>query len=309
MEPRWTSPTEYVSYYDYKVDGQTTQIDAKDVVHLRNGIDPRNTRKGLSQIKSVIREIYSDNMATQYSAAMLSNYGTPGMILSPVNAEQSYTPDQAAVIKQSVIEKTTGDRRGEPVIFLDPVKVDIPTFAPNQMNVRESQYTPEERVSAVIGVPAIVVGLGAGLNRSTFSNTDQAYEMAYRSFLIPVQRLIAADLTTQLLPDFSDDPAERAEYDYNEIRALQPDRMDVAKYSVMIFQGGIADRAEMRAELNLKVRPEDKGVFYLPRGGSYSDGSIAEPVVPQTTRVLTEPGTQTPPPNGHSAEPVPAATG
>jgi HK97 family phage portal protein len=307
MEPRWTGPTEYVSYYDYRVDGQTTKIDPKDVVHLRNGIDPRNTRKGLSQIKSVIREIYSDNMATQYSAAMLSNFGTPGMILSPANADQSFTPAQAGVIKQNVIEKTTGDRRGEPVIFLDPVKVDIPTFAPNQMNVRESQFTPEERVSAVIGVPAIVVGLGSGLQRSTFANYEQSREAAYQSYLVPVQRVIAADLTTQLLVDFGGAPDERVEFDYSEVSALNEDADKVATRAGQLFMQGIIDRARALAMIGEESQPTDKDVYFLARGGSFSDGSIAEPVTPSPVQVNTEPAAQLPATsNGHSTAPIPA---
>jgi phage portal protein BeeE len=317
MEPRWNTSSSYVDYYQYRVDGVTTNYDPKDIVHLRNGIDPRNTRKGLSQIKSVIREIYGDNMATQYSAAMLSNYGTPSMILSPANVDQSYTPEQAAVIKQNTIEKTTGDRRGEPIIFLDPVTVNIPAFNPRDMNVRESQYTPEERVSAVIGVPAIVVGLGAGLNRSTYSNSDQMYEAAYRSYLIPVQRLIADDLTTQLLPDFGNDTAERVAFDYTDIRALQADENETATRAKDLFMGGVIDRARAVTMIGDKPTDSDKGIYFLARSASFSDGQVAEPVSPVTEKVISDPGADnlapaaSPAPpaatNGHSAAPIPAA--
>jgi HK97 family phage portal protein len=307
MEPKWTSPTEYVSYYEYKVDGVITRYDPKDVIHLRNGIDPRNTRKGLSQLKAVIREIYSDNMATQYSAAMLSNYGTPGMIISPLNPDQSFSVENAAVIKQNTIEKTTGDRRGEPIIFLDPVKVDIPAFSPQQMNVRDSQYTPEERISAVIGIPAIVVGLGAGLSRSTFSNTEQAYEAAYRSYLIPVQRMIAEELTTQLLPDFGGAADEFVQFDYTDIRALQQDETAVATRAGGLFQQGVIDRARAVTMIGDKPKTEDKGVYFLARGGSLVSGSLDDvgPGITGTPALPAAPATATPT-NGHGTERVPA---
>jgi HK97 family phage portal protein len=308
MEPRWNSPYSFVDYYDYTVDGKTEKIDARDVIHLRNGKDPRNQRKGLSQIKSVIREIYSDNKATEYSAAMVTNYGTPNMIISPSNPDQSFTEAQAATIKQNTIEKTTGDRRGEPIIFLDPVKVDIPAFSPRDMNVRESQFTPEERISAVIGIPAVVVGLGAGLNRSTYSNTEQMKAAAYDSYLIPTQRSIAEQLTIQLLPNFSTDAAEMVDFDYANVRALQEDADKLAERSAKVFTSGIIDRARAKTLIGIEPDTDDEGIYLLPRGASFSDGQIAEPIAPQTVPVNTEPGATNVPTNGHAVAPVPAAT-
>jgi HK97 family phage portal protein len=277
LEPQWPRDgSRYISHYDYKVDGLTERKEIADVIHLRNGIDPRNTRKGLSQLKSALREIYTDNQITEYESWMLTNRGTPGAIISPGSADQVFTTEQAAFIKQDYVEKTTGTRRGEPIISLGSVKVDAPSFSPADMNLRDIRRTPEERISALIGVPAVVIGLGAGLERSTYNNTEQAYEAAYLSFLIPVQRMIAEELTTQLLPDFSDDPLERVAFDYTEVGALSEDKDELAKRAATLFQGSIIDRAKALGMMGEEATPKDKGVYFLMRGGTLVSGDLTD---------------------------------
>jgi hypothetical protein len=79
-------------------------------------------------------------------------------------------------------------------------------------------------VTAVLGIPAIVAGLGAGLDRSTFTNMAEAREAAYEAGLIPMQRILGEDIRFQLLADFGDDPfAFRFGFDLSKVRVLQED--------------------------------------------------------------------------------------
>ena len=132
------------------------------------------------------------------------------------------------------------------------------------MNLRDLRRVPEERVSAVLGVPAIVAGLGAGLDRSTFANMAEAREMAYESGIIPLQRLIAAELSKQLLPDFDGDDSARVEFDLKDVRVLQEDRKVLAERLGVLVRRGVMKRSEARAELGLPVTREDD-VYLVPR--------------------------------------------
>jgi hypothetical protein len=102
--------------------------------------------------------------------------------------------------------------------------VSVLSFNPEQMQLRELRRIPEERVSAIFGTPAVVVGLGAGLDRSTYSNMAEAREAAYESNIIPTQRLFAAELDTQLVPDFGDPTRLRVGFDLSKVRVLQDDQ-------------------------------------------------------------------------------------
>jgi len=277
MTPRWPGDgSMFISHYDYRVDGQTTRYEVADVIHLRNGRDPHNPRKGLSQLKSALREIYTDNEITRYEAAMLRNRGTPGAIISPASPDQALTQEEAAWVSQSYLERTTGENQGKPLVSLAAIKVDAPAFSPAAMNLRQMRWTPEERISALIGIPAIVVGLGAGLEHGSFQNTKQAREAAYESYLIPTQTSIDAQITTQLMVDYTDDPALRVAHDYDDVRVLQPDLDAVYTRVEKVFASSIIDRATAKRELKLPVLPEDENIYFLGRGGSFVSGALTE---------------------------------
>ena len=90
------------------------------------------------------------------------------------------------------------------------VNVEKVGFSPNDLNLAQLRRLPEERLSAVIGIPAIVLGYGAGLDKATYSNARQLVEYATESYLVPLYRYIQEELTTQLLPDFEEDMSKRS---------------------------------------------------------------------------------------------------
>jgi hypothetical protein len=63
MEPKWPEDgSVFISHYEYNCgDGLgPMSIDFADVVHFRHGMNPRNTRLGLSPLDGAIREIFVD---------------------------------------------------------------------------------------------------------------------------------------------------------------------------------------------------------------------------------------------------------
>jgi hypothetical protein len=140
-------------------------------------------------------------------------------------------------------------------------------FSPEQMDLKVLHRVPEERISAVLGVPAIVAGLGAGLDRSTYSNFREAREAFTEQKLLPLWRQLAAEITLQLVPDFTDDRLVIADFDTGEIRALADDENEKATRLKTLVDAGILTKDEARAEL---------GYDALPNGL----GEAREPVVP-----------------------------
>ena len=63
IKPKYsrTDATKFITHYEYKPLGSTIRIENEDVVHLRYGIDPMNVRMGLSPLKAVLREIFTDD--------------------------------------------------------------------------------------------------------------------------------------------------------------------------------------------------------------------------------------------------------
>src|SRR5688572_6812550 len=60
----------FIKDYIYTVDGIQYIYPVEDVFHLRRGINPRDLRRGIGVFDSVLREIYADNMASNFAGAI-----------------------------------------------------------------------------------------------------------------------------------------------------------------------------------------------------------------------------------------------
>lgn len=263
MEPRWNPDgSEYIGWYEYSPGGIPIRLEVSEVVHFRLGLDPYNTRKGLSPLTTLLREIFTDDEAANFSASMLRNLGVPGVILSPDDDQVDVSTGDMEKMKANFKASFSGDQRGEPMVLGARMKAQMLGYNPQQMDLKALRRVPEERISAVFGVPAIVAGLGAGLDKATFANFAEAREAAYESNIIPLQRMLAADLDRQLLPDFEAGNEFEMFFDTSGVRVLQEDENDLAKRIQTLVAAGVMKRSEARSKLGLEVKPEDD-VYYL----------------------------------------------
>jgi hypothetical protein len=174
-------------------------------------------------------------------------------------------PQTALDVKKDVSEKFSGDRRGEAIVMTGPTEIHQFGFSPEQLVLKDLRRIPEERVTAVLGVPAIVAGLGAGLDRSTFTNMGEARAAAYESGLIPMQRILAEDIRFQLLNEFEPDPfVWRFGFDLTKVRVLQEDLYRQAQRWDLMVRGGWAQVSEGRRGMGLDVDDQRDHVFLRP---------------------------------------------
>ena len=264
MTPKWPSDgTEFITHYEYKPDGRASKVDVDDVVHFRYGIDPDNTRLGLSPLASVLREVFTDQEAAQFTASILKNMGIPGLIISP-DGDAVIDPEDMKAAKEELKQRYSGGRRGEPFIAGAPTKVSQFGFNPQQLDLRGLRRVSEERVSAVLGIPAIVAGLGAGLDRSTFANMKEAREMAYETTIITLQGIVGDDLANQLLDDFESSPdLFELAFDLSNVRVLQEDENAKVDRKLKELNGGAITLEEYRRETGREIKP-GQDVFIRP---------------------------------------------
>ena len=271
IRPRWPqNGSQFISHYEYAIEGKTFDIPKEDIIHFRYGFDPRNERLGLSPVRAVLREVFTDNEAANYSATILKNMGAVPALISP---DPQVFKESAAVISKDAAEHlkdrwqraTTGDERGKPLVQSVPVKIqggqDF-AFSPEQLAIREVRKIPEERVSSAFGIPAVVVGLGAGLDRSTYNNVKEAREQAYESCIIPTQSLFAQELDRRLLPEWTEDPRYSTGFDLSRVRVLSEDQDQLMKRAVLGYEKGIGTRGEMRTIAGLKDRGAEDDVYF-----------------------------------------------
>jgi len=301
IKPVWPPDgTVFISHYEYTVGGVIYRLREEDVIHLRDGIDPNNPRLGLSKLASLFREIYTDDEAANFTAQLLTNLGVPGVVIAPANTGVASSRTDPEAVKTAFMEKFGGDKRGEPLVLTAPTDVKVLSFSPEQMNLRELRKIPEERISGVLGIAAMVAGLGAGLERSTFTNYGEARKAAYEESCIPLQSLIAADLDVQLLPDFaSEDQIERegleTGFDYRNVKALQESIEGIWKRHESSATKGLITRATFKRAIGEKVTDGDE-VYVIPNNYVVMPAGGGQP--PSGTRLLNAPGAA----NGNGTE-------
>jgi HK97 family phage portal protein len=270
--------TDFITHYEYRPNGGTTFKLANDsVIHFRFGLDPDNARLGRSPLNSVLREVFTDDEAATFTASILRNMGVPGIVISPTG-DLEIKPEDAEKAKADIKAKFTGDHRGDPIVMTSATKVEQFGFNPQELLLKDLRRIPEERVSAVLGVPAVVAGLGAGLDRSTFTNFAEARVAAYEQNIIPTQTALAEDLWGQLLPQLETGDTQwiRVGFDHSRVRVLQPDQTEKVKRLDVAVRGGWMERAEARDAIGLPVRDMDH--VYLVQSNTVevpADGSPA----------------------------------
>lgn len=255
-------PNGFIDYYSYRPRGMEQKIPPDDIVHLRIGMDPLDHRKGIGPLKVVLKEVLADEEASRFATSLLSNMAVPGIILAPAAGEMGPDEIQATAIKEEWQEKFGRDKRGEPLISEGPLVPHVVSWSPEQMDFKVLRRVPEERITGLLGVPAIMAGMGAGLESSSGrSESITLVELFTERTIIPDWRRVARQLTWNLLPEFGPSPAQRVKFEDKDIRALVEDQNKVWERVDRATRGGWLMVAEGKRMVG--IEPEEGDEVYL----------------------------------------------
>jgi phage portal protein BeeE len=214
-----------LSGYRIQSKGGFRDLAPDSVCHFRDGYDPERELRGLSSLGAVLREVCTDNEGLTFAYSLLKQMGFPGAIISPKGGpEVQLSPIQINTFRRLWEENFTGDGRGKPFIQGLPVDVAMPAYSPRDMAMEQVHDIPEERITAALGIPAVVVGLGAGLAAAGDRNLEAMESWAWRHNVIPTQRILSCHLTRDAQSEGLLRPDERVAFDNSEVAALQEDR-------------------------------------------------------------------------------------
>jgi len=254
-----------LTHYVYTTDGRSFDIAIEDMVHIRYGRDPSDIRLGRSPVQAVLREIATDNVASSAAYGLLNNGAMPSLIVGPDAKDQSVdlSPDDARQVKRQLREDLTGDSAGGIVVMMGPYKMDRVSLTPSELALDSVRRVPEERICSAMGLNPMVLGLGSGLERSTYSNFERAQQAAWEDGMVPLLRAISDALTVSLLPDYSESAeGDYIQFDVSNVRALADDLSAEADRAEKLYKAGIIDRAEAKRIAGLEAVPEDEGQLH-----------------------------------------------
>jgi len=254
-----------LTHYIYTTDGRSFDIPVSDIIHIRYGRDPSDIRIGRAPLTAVLREIATDNTASTTAYGLLANGAMPSLIVGPDAKEASVdmSMDDARQVKRQLHEDLTGDGSGGIVVMTGAYKMDRVSLTPSELALDSVRRVPEERICSALGINPMVLGLGSGLERSTYSNYERAQQAAWEDGMVPLLRTLADAITADLLPEYHEtQQGDYVMYDLETVRALADDLQAEALRAEKLYKAGIIDRAEAKRIAGLEAVPEDEGQLH-----------------------------------------------
>jgi hypothetical protein len=169
--------------------------------------------------------------------------------LNPTGDSFEPERDEIEALKDYINTSFTGSGRGSTLVFGKPTTVEMFGFDPAKLTLPDLRNAAEERVCAMLGVPAAVVGFRSGMEQTKVGATmTQLVKLAWKQCLFPMQRGLARQMDDQLLADFEPEYEDqmRVRFDVSDAASLQEDATELSARVCNEVGAGIlrVDRAQ-----------------------------------------------------------------
>jgi HK97 family phage portal protein len=268
VEPTWSPDgDEFIGGYRIQVPGfADVDVPAKDILHFRDGIDPRNERLGMSPVASCLREVCTLNEEAGYTAALLTNSAVPGLMVIPDSPELRPSKEDADRIKGKIADAFTGDGRGSSIVMGGRYKVVPVGFSPEQLALDKLPLGASARVASAFGVPLMAMGLPDP--GKTYENVSQALKIGW-GCVRSIHEIQADTIRHGLFPEFGLDPDKHVwEYDYSAVEEMQESLDDLHNRTRQDYLAGLITKNEARDVLGHEPDPDGDDYVAVPTGAN-----------------------------------------
>lgn len=156
------------------------------------------------------------------------------------------------------------DAHGGTQNWTDPLVLGLGAkYESMQMNFRDMAFPEldartESRICMAFEMSPILISAKVGLDRSTYSNYEQANKAWYNEWVSPEWQITADVFGEQMLPFYHNDTENyHCEFNTDNVRALSEDRTAQVDRAVNMYTSGVAKLNEAREEIGLD--PEAEG--------------------------------------------------
>jgi SPP1 gp7 family putative phage head morphogenesis protein len=280
--------------------------DAEQVCFFRDAVDDgwrySAGLSGYSRLDVAMNWLRLGESARQTIRDLLDNAVWPSAVVIP-DKEWNPDPDTLKAYKAALEGYGRTGQKGKPFVQLGGGSFTQITAKIRDLVPEEVLNRVESIISAVTGVPAIVLQFQIGMENSPWSQMAQARRMAYDDTVIPSWAKIERTLTHQLLRPIDDDPTHFMRFDTTDIASLQMDQL--AQVQIATLMGKAASLNERRAIMGLEPVPKAKD----PDGRADDIPELTQPdlatLLAGTKPASTDAST---PPGDNAGDPKPDAT-
>ena len=239
----------FISHYLYQLDGKNHVIKKEDILHFKFSA-PTNEHMGQSPLRAALRQVATDNEATDFAKVLLQEGGVPGGLLKVPEPLSREAKDR---IKSQWKQAYGGGGRGTLAVLEADTEFEQISMDMEQLAFADLRNISESRICMVFGVPPIIIGAKVGLDRSTYSN----YAEARASFWEETISALHRRLTSKLEIDKDLNPRGRTfHFDITQVPAMADQRQQKFDNAIMGLQNGLLTRNEARAEVGYEPLEE-----------------------------------------------------
>lgn len=272
-----------IGAYVYSVAGERFIVAPQDLLHFSTARS-QDDFFGFAPLAAARQAIGTDNEATSYANALLVNSAIPGVV---VTTETILNKQKSQRLRAMWTKRYGGQNRGVPAFLQKGMDVKIVGLDLKELAFTELTNTQEARILSVVGIPPILTGAAAGLERSTYANYEQARAAFWETTAPWWQSEFAAAINHD--PDLRPAPTTMVAFDNSKTPAFTAKREAAwDRVTKAVGNKPIISVNEARAELG------------LPKSDDPEHDEIAKPEPPPAPgddpNGPPKPGAKRPPP-------------
>lgn len=249
----------YLKEYRVQTRAGVQTVPPERMIHVKDGIDPHCTLRGISDLKAAAREVLGDNKAAEYIAAVLENPAV-GLLVTP-EKDVTLPADEGNAIVRKLKQAATGAFRFGSIASSKAIKLTEFGITPDKMAITATRANAVERICSVLGFDPMVLSLPS--QNKTFSNYQEARKAAYKSNILPLQMLVSEEFDASLKSLFPDLDDYWFGFDTSKIKELQEDENERWKRLGEAFINGGITRGEYRTSLgDYEADPKRDDIFF-----------------------------------------------
>lgn len=226
---------------------QYIEFKAEDVIHVKKP-NPNYSQNGAhlygqSPLRAALSVIQSSNEALGLNAKMLANGGSFGFI----STKEPLTPDQAAQLKERLVEMDNSKKRlsniagsAKEVVF---TRISLTT---DELKPFEYLEYDQKAICNVLGWDDKLLNSDDG---AKYDNYKTAAQRAITSGISPNLRLLEEALNSAFLPKFKGYEGAKWIFDESELPEMQADMTSLTTWLNSALDRGVINRDEYRAAI------------------------------------------------------------
>lgn len=252
VEPQYIKPIpnkqEFISGYQFKKGNIKELIKPQDLIHAMY-VDPNNIYWGMGPLQVAAKTVDTDIEAVNWNKIALQNRAVTDGVLS---FENPLTRAQWEETRAQVREQKQGSGNARDMWILGGgAKWNQMSLTPAEMDFIQSRKMTREEITAIFGVPLILMGI---LEGSTYANYQEARKAFWEDTVIPYLNRLRAVFNQSLLPDFqAKGETLYIDYDISNVPALQENLKEKVESAKGLWSMGIPFNAiNQRLELGFE---------------------------------------------------------